>query len=316
MTRVFLRLIVAATLALLSACSTAPLLPSGQLRANDWVSFDGKIMPYRVWRPFTDEKPRAIVIAIHGLSGASSDFWPLGEHLRQNGCITYAYELRGQGNDPATGDRGDIASAEVWQRDLAVFHKLIRRKHPRTPVFWYGESLGSLVATHTAAHRLRWSDPDGLILATPIAGLRMNLSGMQRWLLETAAALSPRTRYSLGQLAGVDESAIQVTSTTTHGGQMAQTPHHVNAFSLRLLVSIGQMIDQNPAAAAKLRMPVLLLASPNDIISSGDQIQRLFSQIRSEDKKLLWYTRSHHLILHDVQRAEALRDVERWLRVR
>jgi esterase/lipase len=76
------------------------------------------------------------------------------------------------------------------------------------------------------------------------------------------------------------------------------------------------MIDQNHAAAAKLRMPVLLLASPNDIISSADQIQRFFSQIRSEDKKLLWYTRSHHLILHDVQRAEALRDVERWLRSR
>ena len=195
-----------------------------------------------------------------------------------------------------------------------MFHKLIRRKHPRTPVFWYGESLGSLVATHTAAHRLRWSDPDGLILATPIAGLRMNLSGMQRWLLETAAALSPRTRYSLGELAGVDESAIQVTSTTTHGSQMAKTPHHISAFSLRLLTEIGKMMDANPDAAKRLKMPVLFLSSPHDILASGDQIQGWFSQFRAEPKKLLWYTRSYHLLLHDVQREEVVKDVEAWLR--
>jgi esterase/lipase len=60
-------------------------------------------------------------------------------------------------------------------------------------------------------------------------------------------------------------------------------------------------------------MPVLFIASPHDIIASADQIQAWFSQIRAERKKLLWYSRSYHLLLHDVQRQEVLKDIERWL---
>lgn len=298
--------------ALLPACSSTRHA-SAALCATDWVSFDGKTMPWKAWSVPQGSQPRGVVIAVHGLSGATSDFWPLGEHLSKQGFTVYAYELRGQGKDPVVSERGDIESAEVWQRDLATFHKLIKRRHPRTPVYWYGESLGSLITMHTAA-RLRWGDPEALILASPVAGLRMPIGGFQRWLLEAVASLSPRTRYSLGQLAGVDESKIQVTSTTTHGGQMAKTPHHVSAFSLRLLTAIGGMMDQNPSAAAKLKMPVLFLASPHDILSSGDQIQTLFAQVRSDEKRLLWFTRSRHLLLHDVQRAEVLRDVTNWLR--
>ena len=60
-------------------------------------------------------------------------------------------------------------------------------------------------------------------------------------------------------------------------------------------------------------MPVLFVASPNDVLSSADQIQALFAQIRSRDKKLLWYTRSYHLLLHDVQHEEVVKDVTHWL---
>jgi esterase/lipase len=74
------------------------------------------------------------------------------------------------------------------------------------------------------------------------------------------------------------------------------------------------MMDSNPEAAKRLKLPVLFLASPHDILASGDQIQAWFSQVRGEPKKLLWYTRSYHLLLHDVQREEVVKDVEAWLR--
>ncbi len=284
------------------------------LNAENWVSHDGKIMPCKCWPVPAGGKPRGVVIAVHGLSGAKSDFWYLGEQLPPHGYTVYAYDLRGQGNDPVIAERGDIKKAAAWQHDLATFHALVKRRHPHTPVFWYGESLGSLITLHTAADLLsNRADPDGIILATPIAGLRKALSGFQRFLLETAAKLSPRTRYTLGELAGVDESKIQVTSNSTLGNQMAVTPHHVPAFSLRLLSTIGGMIDANPESAHRLKMPVLFIASPNDVLSSADQIQSLFAEVRSRDKRLLWYTRSYHLLLHDVQREEVVHDVTHWL---
>ncbi len=300
----------------LSGCATVKHIVGGPgvLRANDWVSYDGKTMPWKVWPVPAGVTHRGVVIAVHGLSGAKSDFWYLGEQLPMRGYTVYAYDLRGQGNDPVMAERGDISNEEAWKRDLATFHTLVKRRHSKTPVFWYGESLGSLIALHTAADLLgNRQDPQGIILASPVAGLRMRMSGFQRFLLETAAKLSPRTRYTLGELAGVDESKIQVTSTSTHGGQMAVTPHHVSAFSLRLLTTIGGMLDENTDAAHHLKMPVLFVASPNDVMSSADQIQSLFAELRSRDKKLLWYSRSYHLLLHDVQREEVVNDVARWL---
>lgn len=309
------RLLVLLAVLVLSSC--AALKPAGVravLCAEDWVSFDGKTMPWQSWTVPAGTKPRGVVIAVHGLSGAKSDFWFLGQELPKRGYTVYAYDLRGQGNDPVVEERGDIVGQKVWKRDLATFHMLVKRRHPKVPVFWYGESLGSLIALHTAADLLgNRSDPDAIILASPVAGLRQTISGFQRFLLETAAKLSPRTRYTLGDLAGVDESKIQVTANSTHGGQMAVTPHHVSAFSLRLLTTIGEMLDENPDAVHDLKMPVLFVASPNDVMSSADQIQGLFAQVRSRDKKLLWYSRSYHLLLHDVQRQEVVNDVARWL---
>lgn len=302
----------------LCACSTpGGLLKKSvrpKLRPHEWVAGDGKTMPCKAWLVPPGVKERGVVITVHGLSGAKSDFWYLGEVLPPRGYSVYAYDLRGQGNDPVVEERGDISGEKAWKRDLATFHSLVKRRHPRLPVFWYGESLGSLIALHTAADQIwDWYDPDGIILATPAAGLRVTVGGFQRFLLETAARLSPRSRFSLGELAGVDESKIQVTSGSTHGGQMAVTPHHISQFSLRLLTTVGGMIDDSKDAARRVRMPVLFVASPKDVLSSADQIQALFAAVRSRDKKLLWYTRSYHLLLHDVQHEEVGNDVLKWL---
>jgi len=310
-----MRLLALVFLLTLAGCAT--FKPSGVrpvLNAENWVSHDGKTMPCQVWPVPAGMTPRGVVITVHGLSGSKSDFWYLGKELPKRGYTVYAYDLRGQGYDPVAAERGDISGEQAWKHDLATFHGLVKRKHPKTPVFWYGESLGSLISLHTAADLLgNRSDPQGIILASPVAGLRMTVGGFQRFVLETAAKLSPRTRYSLGELAGVDENKIQVTSASTHGSQMAVTPHHISAFSLRLLTTIGRMLDENTDAAHELKMPVLFVASPNDVLSSADQIHALFAEVRSRSKKLLWYTRSYHLLLHDVQHAEVVNDVTKWL---
>ena len=255
-----------------------------------------------------------MLITVHGLSGAASDFRALGEALPSQGIAVYSYELRGQGNDPDLARRGDIDKPETWLRDLMAFHKLVHARHPGTPVVWYGESLGSLIAFHAAAKHCPHATPDALILASPIGGLRVHVSGLRRALLRSAAHLLPTFRVRLGSVADLDENKLLVTATTTHGGQMARTPHHVPAFTLRLLLVLDDLLRANGQAAAKLEMPVLMLGSPNDVVSSPDQVRMLFEQISTDDKRLLWYARSHHLLLQDVQHEEVVRDVAQWVR--
>lgn len=279
------------------------------LGAETWTSFDGKEMPWRVTAVPKGVKERAVLITIHGLSGAASDFWLLAERLPPRGIAVYSYELRGQGNDPQTGKRGDIEDASLWLRDLQTFHSLVHERHPGVPVIWYGESLGSLIALHAAARHL----PDLMILASPVGGLRMHLSDLERCLIRVASHVVPACKVKLGTIAGVDESKIRVTNDTTHGDQMAKTPHHVEAFTLRLLREVDDLLQHNKAAAESLEVPVLMLGSPHDVVSSPEQVRALFDAIASKDKLLRWYEKSYHLLLHDVQHEEVVGDVGGWL---
>jgi len=305
-----------AALVLLAHCTTvssSKMKPV--LEAKYWRSFDGKEMPWRPTKPVPQGKLRAVVITIHGLSGAASDFWMLEDTWPPSGIAVYGLELRGQGNDPVIRHRGNISSPKVWQKDLLTFHRLVRERHPGAPIFWYSESLGTLVAMHTVTDLMPDASehPAGIIMSAPAAGLRLRPSGMKSVLLNTAVATLPWKKVNLEKLAGVNDKDIRVTHDTTYGAQMAVTSHYVNAFTLRLLGGVDKMMRHAPVSARALHIPVLMLAGPNDVIASEEQIQALFDQIASKDKTLLWYRRSYHLLLHDVERDNVLSDATKWL---
>ena len=309
----FARTIIA-TLTTVGAVSCTTMkreAPAPALREKEWVSYDGKVMPWKLWPVPKDKRVRAVLITVHGLSGATSDFWPIGEALPPRGVAVYGYEIRGQGNDPAIRDRGHIRSRQQWLLDLETFDRLVKERHPGVPVFWHGTSLGSLIALHAAAESP--SPPAGLILDAPLAGLRGEISGGKRFLLKAASALFPRMRFSLGQLAGVEEDTIQVTSETTHGGQMAKTPHHVDAFSVRLLNEIGTLLEGNEEVLPNWKSPVLILASPQDVVATPEQISAFHHDLEAEDKTLIWFGDSRHLLLHDVEREEVVATEVRWI---
>ena len=284
------------------------------LGKDTWRSYDGKEMPWRAGKP-VEGKLKAVVITVHGLSGAASDFWMLEEGWPKLGFGVYGLELRGQGNDPDKRHRGDISSAIVWQEDLLAFHKLVKAKHPNAPIFWYSESLGTLVALHTISDLMTDANqhPTGIIMSAPAAGLRLRPTGLKSVALYTAIAALPWKKVNLETLGGVDDKNIRVTHDTTYAAQMAVTSHYVSHFTLRLLGEIDKMMRSAPQSAQRLNVPVLVLASPNDVIASEEQIQEFYKAIASRDKNINWYRKSYHLLLHDVERAEVLNDATQWV---
>jgi alpha-beta hydrolase superfamily lysophospholipase len=260
---------------------------------------------------------RAVLITVHGLCGAAMDFWMLEDGWPPYGFAVYGMQLRGMGNDPDKRARGDVRSGGTWQRDLLTFHDLVQRENPGVPIYWYAESLGTLIALHTVVDLMRdrpvSGQPAGLILSSPAAGLRLKPEGARATMLYAMIATFPWMKVNLEKLAGVDDKKIRVTHDTTHGARMAVTSHYVSHFSLRLLGEIDKMMRTAPAAAEQLRTPVLVLASPNDVIASEQQVADFYRQIGSADKTIHWYRQSYHLLLHDTQRQEVLGDATRWL---
>lgn len=290
------------------------------LGKETWRSFDGKVMPWRAHGVPAGIPLRGVVVTVHGLSGAASDFWMLEDALPRRGIAVCGLELRGMGNDPDAGNRGDIPDAELWERDLFTFHNLVRAAHAGVPVYWYGESVGSLIALHTLADMMACrgveQGPAGLIFSSPVAGFKLKPGPLKHLAIRVAMTLMPRKKVDLESLAGLKDADIRVTANTTHGSRMAVTPHHVPEFSFRMLGGIVRMVRTNPAALREVKQPVLVLATPNDVISSRRQVEAYFDAVPSGDKSIRWYEKSYHLLLHDIQRDEVLSDVTAWLEAR
>lgn len=308
-----------AGLVLVSCASLKRMEPELSLQEKTWRSFDGKVMPWTLaGGELKKNQVQAAVITIHGLSGAASDFWMLDADWPKLGIAVYGLQLRGQGNDPEVRKRGHVASSRLWKRDLMAFHHLVKERHPGKPVYWYAESLGTLIALHTVTDLMvgdEWEklQPDGIIMSAPAVGVRMQASHMKMGLLRAMVRMFPWCKVSLSQMAGVDDKSIQVTAHSTHGEQMKVTPHYVEKFSLRLLGEVDAMIRASNKAAQKLRNPILVLASPHDVIASEEQVRTFFDQLGSRDKKLHWYRHSYHLLLHDQEREQVMQDATQWL---
>ncbi|MBP7950530.1 MAG: alpha/beta fold hydrolase [Verrucomicrobiales bacterium] len=283
------------------------------MEKDHWTSTDKKCLPYTRWPTAgpASGHPKAAVICVHGLSGAASDFWPAGEMLEKDGCVAYGMELRGMGNDPDKSSRGDVRSRQRWTDDLMAFTAAVRSRHPGVPVFWFGESLGALIVMHSVALLDNAQPmPAGVILTSPVIGFRRELPWWKYCPLRLLMQLLPWKRISLESL-GEDE--VKVTNRTTHKQQMEKTPHYVEFFTLRLFRVVEKMVRESHRAAQALHVPVLMLYTPNDVFNTAEQLEDFFQQVGCGDKTKVLYPKSYHLILHDVDRPNALREIKAWL---
>ena len=208
--------------------------------------------------------------------------------------------------------RGDIRSRKQWLDDLEDFTALVKSRHKGVPIYWYGESLGALIAIHTAARKVPAIAPAGIILSSPVVALRpgLELTFLKNFAFRAALNFLPGQKISLESLG---DSEIHVTSHTTHRGQMQHTSHFVPAFSVRLFAEIEQLIKRTPAVSAQLQIPILVLYTPHDPLVSREAVEYFFDLIAAPGKTKTLFPESYHLILHDKERDRAVKTVHDWL---
>jgi acylglycerol lipase len=281
---------------------------------GEWVSCDGAAFPCTHWGPVA--RPKTVIVAVHGLSGAASDFEPLGEYFSKRSTAVYSYALRGQGNDPVKKRVGDIKKPELWYADLDAFLDLVRASNPKARLFLYGESLGGLISVHgleTLSGKNREAIR-GLILSSPVVSLkdREEVSWFRYAVLKGATKLLPRRMISLEKLAG-DKEDMHITGDKDHRENILNTPHAVDKFSFRLLGTLENLIDGSREKASKIDMPILVLYPAHDLLTTAEDVENWYGYLETRDKEKQLFSKSYHLLLHDRERAAVLERVRAWL---
>jgi len=271
---------------------------------------------YRKWlRKGT--QPDTVIIGLHGFSGASIDYENLALHMmrEQPSCAVYAYEVRGQGRDPKKERRGDIDDPAKWSNDLLAFTQLVKTEHPNARVVWFGESMGGLILAHTYHDLLANGQAppcDALAISSPVVKIRDDFPAWKKELVRGISKVAPTKRISLETLAGGQE--VQMTEDSLHSDQSETNSWHVETHTLRLLVALGDMIEEMPECAENFKVPTLILHGGKDFFTTPHDVQAFTAKIpETTESRRLYYPEGHHLLMYDTLKDEVIDDIDKWI---
>jgi alpha-beta hydrolase superfamily lysophospholipase len=297
--------IVAAAVSL-GACApvTAPLGLENDTPTLDGDAFltrDGLRLPLRHWDA---EHPRAIVVALHGMSDYSNAFDMPAEWWASQGITTYAYDQRGFGDAPNTGI---WPGAKALREDFADCAEAVRERNPGVPVFALGESMGGAVILSALAD----ANPprvDGVILVAPAVWSQDDMPIFYRAALWLTAHTMPWMTVSGKGLKIWPSDNIEMLR------KLSRDPLFQKRTRIDAVWGLVDLMDAARKAPEHLDAPppILFLYGAKDQIIPREPTEAVAKELgrRAEVHE---YPGGYHMLLRDLNGPNIWKDVAAWI---
>jgi alpha-beta hydrolase superfamily lysophospholipase len=263
---------------------------------------DGATLPLTIWD--SPAPPRAVILAVHGLNDHAASFGETAEYLAELGFATYAFDQRGFG---ATDQKGIWAGGDVMADDVWQVAQLVRRRHPGTPLYALGESMGSaLLLRALGRHPRGWID--AAVLMAPAVWNRRDMPWYARAALTVMAHTWRSLEFSarsLDRSPTNDPAALQ---------RLREDPLVIHKTRADALWGIANLMDAVTDVPARLEVPLLILYGGHDEIVPPIAI---CSWLASLDASAPWqyafYPDGWHLLTRDLNADTVRADLAAWL---
>ncbi|HSO84297.1 lysophospholipase [Thiocapsa sp.] len=263
---------------------------------------DGYRLPLRVWS--SAERPRKVVLGLHGFNDYANAFAPLGRELAAAGITTYAVDQRGFG---AAALPGRWHGSERLAADLRNLVDLLRARHPDARLYIAGESMGgAVVLTATAQGPL---PVDGVILIAPAVWSRDTMPWYQRLVLDGAVRTLPWLKLTGEGIRISPSDHIEMLQA------MGADPLVIKATRVDALWGITDLMDRAQAAAGRLQTPAQVLYGEQDKIIPKNAFCRFLGKLPRAEPGLTFVLYEHgwHMLPRDRQGARVRADIAAWL---
>lgn len=306
------RLLAAVAVMLLLTPACAPLqAPAGpdvatpRLEGQDLTAPDGARLPMRAWLPESAE-PAAVVVALHGFNDYSEFFDGPGRFLARRGIASYAYDQRGFGGSP---NRGLWAGSETMAGDARAAVTAVRARHPGTPVYLFGESMGGAVVMTLMA------DPappqvEGIILSAPAVWGRSAMPWYQVAVLWMAVRAFPEHRLTGSGL------GIRASDNTPMLAALGRDPQVIKATRVAAVWGLVNLMDEAMASTPHVNARRLILYGEHDQLIPPGAIGGMLSQLPTDDpgrQRFALYPEGWHMLTRDLQAEVVWRDIAAWI---
>jgi alpha-beta hydrolase superfamily lysophospholipase len=294
------------------AAATAPPGPGPAMPAladGRFTARDGMVLPLRHWGPL--DHPRAIVVALHGMSDYSNAFALPGAAWAAQGILTLAYDQRGFGAAP---NPGLWAGAGVMRDDLRDAVAAAHARWPGVPVFALGESMGGAVLLTALEQPL---DVKGAILVAPAVWSRGDMPLSYRVALFLAAHLMPG--LVLSNSAASHVVTIMPSDNIAMLRAMGRDPLVQKKTRADMVFGLTNLMDEARAAPARIPSeeegtpPILLLYGARDQVIPAAPTKAVIAALGAR-ATVRRYENGYHMLLRDLDRALPQGDIAAWIR--
>ncbi|MBK1696087.1 alpha/beta hydrolase [Rhodovibrio salinarum] len=299
------RLVSLTLLLLLAACAPKTVPPGAatqqpRLADGALVMPDGARLPLESWLP--DDAPEAAVVALHGFNDYAHAFALPGRWFAQHGIALYAYDQRGFGR---TDHAGLWPGTDALVADARTAARLIRQRHPDTPVYLMGASMGGAVILATAG-RGDLGGADGAVLAAPAVWAISEMPFYQRAALWLTAYTVPWMTLSGAELDRLPSDNIPMLR------QFSRDPLVISQSRVDAIYGLTQLMGEALAAAPALQVPTLALYGRRDEIVPPQPTEKLWRRIPEGQTRALYGT-GWHMMLRDLHAPTVWRDIRAWI---
>ena len=293
----------------LAACApvTAPPGLANDTPALDGDAFltrDGLRLPLRHWDA---EHPRAIVVALHGMSDYSNAFDMPAGWCASQGITTYAYDQRGFGKAPNVGI---WPGGKALREDFSDCVEAVRERNPGVPVFALGESMGGAVVLSALAD----SGPprvDGVILVAPAVWSREDMPIPYRMMLWLTAHTMPDLKLSGKGLKIWPSDNIEMLK------KLSRDPLFQKKTRADAVWGLVDLMDAARKAPDRLGAtpPILFLYGAKDQIIPRAPTEAVAKELggRAEVRE---YPGGYHMLLRDLDGPSIWKDIVTWIEAR
>ena len=273
-------------------------------REGRFAGWDGSSLYYQAWVP-SRSRPRAVLVNLHGLGDHSGLYPNLADYIPARGLALYAYDMRGNGRSP--GQRAYLRSFQEYRDDLLTFVARVREWEGDRPLFLLGNSLGGLVVLDYALDHA--AGLAGVIAAAPPLG-RLGVPPVLMALGRVMSRVVPRFSLQVGMdLTGLArDPSVRET--------VLADPHFHRRGTARLSTEVTAAIARVQQRAEDLSVPVLILHGSADRMVPPEGSRSFFAKLRYADREFREYPEAYHALFADINHAEVLGDLERWLEAR
>ena len=263
------------------------------------IARDGTQLPLRRWDA-EGGKPRAVIVALHGMSDYSNAFDMPGRFWATQGITTLAYDQRGFGQN---GHPGVWAGADVMRADLHDAIAAARARYPGVPVFALGESMGGAVVL-TALAAAPKLDVDGVILVAPAVWSRGDMPLTYRAALFLGAHLLPG--MILSNSAASHVVTIIPSDNLAMLRALGRDPLFQKQTRTATLYGLVNLMDEARSAPDRIARtpPLLFLYGANDQIIPARSTEGVIAALKAKPDVAMTvqrYAHGYHMLLRDLE---------------